>query len=408
MPPLTIPPGVVTGENLKKLFDHARDNGYAIPAVNISSSSTANAVMEAAMKANSPVIIQVSQGGAAFIGGKSLEDDKATLPISAAGSIAIALHIRAVAPFYGIPVVVHSDHCTQKLLPWFDKMLEADKAYFDKFGEPLFSSHMLDLSEKTDQENIEICAKYFREMVKINLMLEMKIGITGGEEDGVNNEGIDPENLCTTPEQVYKVYEALSKIGPLFSMAAAFGSVHGVYRPGNVKLSPKRLSRHQAYIKEKIGSSMEKPIYFVMHGGSGSTEDEIDLAVKNGVVKVNIDTDTQWAYWDGLRSYEAKNKKYLQGQIGNPEGPDKPNKSKYDPRKFIRAAEESMCDRVIQAFVRLGTTGMCGKEYISWKATEPEPNALSMCSVPPPAPIPLLGALCAAGVIIGYIVARTV
>mmetsp|Transcript_16880 Transcript_16880/g.52607 ORF Transcript_16880/g.52607 Transcript_16880/m.52607 type:complete len:360 (-) Transcript_16880:96-1175(-) len=347
---LDVPPGVVTGENLLKLLDHAKTNGYAIPAVNVSSTSTANAVLEAAKKANAPVMIQVSQGGGAFLCGKGIEDPKGELPASAAGSVALALHVRAVAAYYGVPVVMHSDHCAKKLLPWFDKMLEADEAYYKKFGEPLFSSHMLDLSEEPDDENIEICAKYFAKMAKIDLFLEMEIGITGGEEDGVNNEDVDPEKLYTTPEQVWAVYEALSKIGPGFSIAAAFGNVHGVYKPGNVVLSPEKLGKHQAYAASKLGlAAGSKPIYLVMHGGSGSTDEEIALAVTNGVCKMNIDTDTQWAYWDGLRAYELKHRPYLQAQIGNPDGADKPNKKYYDPRMALRAAEEATVTRLGQA-----------------------------------------------------------
>ena len=276
---------------------------------------------------------------------------------AAAGSVALAYHVRAVAKYYGIPVVLHSDHCAKKLLPWFDGMIEANKDYYQKFGEPLFSSHMLDLSEEPDEENIAICVKYFKEMATMKIWLEMEIGITGGEEDGVNNEDIDPEKLYTTPEQVYSVYEALSKIGSMFSIAAAFGNVHGVYKPGNVTLSPEKLLTHQEYTKEKIGSSLERPIFLVMHGGSGSTEDEIKLAVENGVIKMNIDTDTQWAYWDGLRQFVADKHDYLQGQIGNPDGDDKPNKKYYDPRVWIRKAEESMIARVSDSMAKLGSVG---------------------------------------------------
>lgn len=376
MATLNIPPGVVTGDNLIKLFDHARANGYAIPAVNCSSSSTCNAVLEAAKKMNSPVIIQVSQGGGAFIGGKSLKDDSKTLPISGAGSIALALHVRAVAPFYGIPVVVHSDHCAKKLLPWFDQMLAADEEYFARHGEPLFSSHMLDLSEESDEENIAICVKYFQKMAPMKLFLEMEIGITGGEEDGVNNEDVDPEKLYTTPQQVYQVYEALSKVSPMFSVAAAFGNVHGVYKPGNVVLSPHKLGEHQAFTRQKLGCEEKKPIYLVMHGGSGSTKEEIQMAVSFGTVKMNIDTDTQWAYWDGIRAFEAKNHDFLQGQIGNPKGADKPNKSFYDPRKYMRAAEESMAARVVEALNQLGTAGKLGEGYADIVAKSPAPNAL--------------------------------
>jgi len=259
-----------------------------------------------------------------------------------------------MAVYYGVPVVLHSDHCAKKLLPWFDKMLEANEAYFAQYGEPLFSSHMLDLSEEPDDENIAICVKYFEKMSKMKIWLEMEIGITGGEEDGVNNEDVDPEKLYTTPEQVYAVYQALSKIGDMFSIAAAFGNVHGVYKPGNVSLQPERLGKHQEYTKEKTGSSLDKPLYLVMHGGSGSTDEEIGTAVKCGVVKMNVDTDTQWAYWDGLRKFEAEKREYLQAQIGNPTGADKPNKKFYDPRVWIRKAEESLVARAGIAMEKLG------------------------------------------------------
>lgn len=348
-----VPPGVVTGDDLHRLLEHARDNGYAIPAVNCTSSSSANACLEAAAKNNSPVMIQVSNGGGAFMVGKSIKASDA----AAAGSIALAYHVRAVAKYYGVPVVLHSDHCAKKLLPWFDGMLAADREYFDKFGEPLFSSHMLDLSEEPDEENIAICVEYFKKMAPMKIWLEMEIGITGGEEDGVNNEDIDPEKLYTTPEQVYSVYSALSTIGPMFSIAAAFGNVHGVYKPGNVTLSPEKLLTHQEYTKEKIGSPLARPIFLVMHGGSGSTDSEIDTAVKNGVIKMNIDTDTQWSYWDGLRGFESSKRAYLQGQIGNPDGAEKPNKKYYDPRVWIRKAEESMCARVGVSMEKLGSKG---------------------------------------------------
>ena len=318
----------------------------AIPnaaAVNCTSSSSINACLEAAKKYNSPVMIQVSNGGGAFMVGKAIKEANAAV----AGSVALAMHVRSVAKYYGVPVVLHSDHCAKKLEPWFEGMIEANEAYFKQYGEPLYSSHMLDLSEEPDEENIAICVKYFERLVKMKIWLEMEIGITGGEEDGVNNEDVDPEKLYTTPEQVYAVYEALSKIGDMFSIAAAFGNVHGVYKPGNVSLQPERLGKHQVYAKEKLGTDEEKPIYLVMHGGSGSTDEEIATAVKNGVVKMNIDTDTQWAYWDGLRAFEADKHDYLQGQIGNPDGEDKPNKDKYDPRKWVRESEVCMVERVM-------------------------------------------------------------
>jgi fructose-bisphosphate aldolase class II len=348
-----VPPGVVTGDNLLKLLEHARDNAYAIPAVNCTSSSSANACLEAAAKNNSPVMIQVSNGGGAFLVGKSVKDPNA----AAAGSVALAYHVRAVAKYYGIPVVLHSDHCAKKLLPWFDGMLKANEEYFEKFGEPLFSSHMLDLSEEPDEENIAICVEYFKRMTPMKIWLEMEIGITGGEEDGVNNEDVDPSKLYTTPEQVYSVYEALSKVGPMFSVAAAFGNVHGVYKPGNVTLSPEKLLNHQEYTKEKINSPLSRPLFLVMHGGSGSTDEEINAAVKNGVIKMNIDTDTQWAYWDGLRIFENEKRAYLQAQIGNPDGAENPNKKFYDPRVWIRKAEESMVARVGLSMEKLGSKG---------------------------------------------------
>jgi len=317
------------------------------------SSSTCNSVLEAAAKCNSPVIIQASNGGGQFFVGKSIKDKDAC----AVGSVAMAMHVRTVAPFYGVPVILHSDHCAKKLLPWFDGMLEADEAYYAQYGEPLFSSHMLDLSEEPDEENIAICVEYFKRMAPMKIWLEMEIGITGGEEDGVNNEDVDPEKLYTSPEQVYSVYEALSPIGNMFSIAAAFGNVHGVYKPGNVSLQPARLQTHQEFTKEKISASEDKPIFLVMHGGSGSTDEEIATAVKAGVVKMNVDTDTQWAYWDGTRKFVAENSDYLQGQIGNPKGPDAPNKKYYDPRVWIRKAEESMGERCGVSMDKLGSKG---------------------------------------------------
>jgi fructose-bisphosphate aldolase class II len=348
-----VPPGVVTGDNLLKLLTHAKENGYAIPAFNCTSSSVCNAVLEAAAKNNSPVIIQVSNGGAAFFQGKSIKDPNA----AAVGAVAMAMHVRSVVHQYGIPVVLHSDHCAKNLLPWLDGMIEVDEAYFEMFGEPLFSSHMIDLSEEPDEENIAICEKYFKKLAKMKIWLEMEIGITGGEEDGVNNEDVDPEKLYTSPEQVYSVYETLSKVGPMFSIAAAFGNVHGVYKPGNVSLQPERLGKHQEYAKEKLGCEEKLPIFLVMHGGSGSTDEEIQTAVKNGVIKMNIDTDTQWAYWDGIRAFEKDKHDYLQGQIGNPSGEDKPNKKFYDPRVWVRKAEESMVARCGVSMEKLSSVG---------------------------------------------------
>lgn len=267
-----------------------------------------------------------------------------------------------MASHYGIPVILHSDHCAKKLLPWFDGMLKADMEYFEKTGEPLFSSHMLDLSEESDEENIATCLNYIKQMVKIKCFLEMEIGITGGEEDGVNNEDVDASRLYTQPEQVYAVYKTLQAVHPQgFSIAAAFGNVHGVYKPGNVKLNPSILGKHQAYVREQISSDSDKPIFLVMHGGSGSTAEEISEAVSNGVVKMNVDTDTQWAYWEGVKNFYEAKKGYLQSQIGNPEGEDKPNKKFYDPRVWVREGEKTMCARVKEACERLGNVNTLAK-----------------------------------------------
>merc|ERR1739844_882564 len=293
-----VPPGVVTGKNLLKLMEYCRDNEVALPAFNCTSSSTINAILEAARDIRSPVMIQFSNGGAAFYAGKGIKNTAEKAAIL--GATAGAQHVRLMAKHYGVPVVLHSDHCAKKLLPWFDGMLEADEEYFKANGEPLFSSHMLDLSEEFDEENIATCAKYFKRMSAVNQWLEMEIGITGGEEDGVNNENVDQEKLYTSPQQVWSVHQQLSAIGPMFSIAAAFGNVHGVYKAGNVTLQPERLGKHQAFIKEKLGSKLDKPTFFVMHGGSGSTQEEIKLAVKTGTNKTTTPTDTQWAYWQGL------------------------------------------------------------------------------------------------------------
>ncbi|KAF7301193.1 Fructose-bisphosphate aldolase [Mycena indigotica] len=347
-----VPAGVLTGDNVRKLFDYAKENKFAIPAINVTSSSTANAVLEAARDIKAPIIIQCSQGGSAYFAGKGLANDKQQASI--AGAIAAAHHVRTVAKAYGVPVILHSDHCAKKLLPWFDGMLEADEAYFKEHQEPLFSSHMLDLSEDPKEENIEICAKYFKRMAPIGLWLEMEIGITGGEEDGVDNTGVDNSSLYTQAEDVWEVHEALSKIGPNFSIAAAFGNVHGVYKPGNVRLHPELLGKHQAYGSEKLGGKVAQPLYLVFHGGSGSTKEEIKTAVGNGVVKMNVDTDTQFAYLVGIRDFVTKKKDYLQTQVGNPEGADKPNKKYYDPRVWVREGEKTLVERVKEACADLG------------------------------------------------------
>ncbi|KAI6122382.1 hypothetical protein EDD16DRAFT_783071 [Pisolithus croceorrhizus] len=347
-----VPPGVLTGDNVRKLFSYAREHKFAIPAINVTSSSTANAVLEAARDIRAPIILQVSQGGSAFFAGKGLANDKQQASIL--GAVAAAHHIRTVAKAYGVPVVLHSDHCAEKLLPWFDGMLEADEAYFREHQEPLFSSHMLDLSEEPKEQNIATCARYFKRMAPLGLWLEMEIGITGGEEDGVDNTGVDNASLYTQPEDVYEVYKALSPISPNFSIAAAFGNVHGVYKPGNVKLQPQLLGKHQSYTSQKLGSEPAQPLYLVFHGGSGSTKEEIQTAVENGVVKMNVDTDTQFTYLTGIRDYILKKKDYLLSQVGNPEGPDKPNKKYYDPRVWIREGEKTMATRVKEACRDLG------------------------------------------------------
>jgi fructose-bisphosphate aldolase class II len=346
--PTSVKPGVVTGQALLDLLDHAKTNGYAIPAVNVVTSCSINGCLEAAKKYGGPMIIQFSRGGGQFIAGKAADntDDAACI----AGCVAGALHVRKVAELYGVPVILHTDHCMRSWLPWFDGLLEANEDYFAKNGEPLFSSHMLDLSEEPLEENIGTCVEYLTRMSKSNLLLEMELGVTGGEEDGVDNTDIDSSKLYTQPEEVYEVYKALSAVpNGMFTVAAAFGNVHGVYSPGNVKLTPEILHNTQAYITEKEGTEGGKPVSFVFHGGSGSSREDIRYAIEAGTIKMNIDTDTQWAFWDGIRQYEAKNRDYLQAQIGNPEGETKPNKKYYDPRMPLRMAEESIATRLGEA-----------------------------------------------------------
>ncbi|MEI7677103.1 MAG: class II fructose-bisphosphate aldolase [Bacteroidales bacterium] len=343
-----VKPGVVTGADLQFIFKVAKEEGFAIPAVNVVGSSTVNAVMEAAKVANAPVMIQFSNGGAVFNAGKGLKLEGHQAGIL--GAIAGAKHIHTLAEAYGVRVILHTDHAAKKLLPWIDGLLDASEKNFAETGKPLFSSHMLDLSEEPLAENIEICEKYLTRMSKMGMTLEMELGITGGEEDGVDNSDVDNSLLYTQPEDVYKVYAALSKISPNFTIAASFGNVHGVYKPGNVKLTPKILKNSQDFIRAKDGLSVDHPVSFVFHGGSGSTHEEIREAISYGVVKMNIDTDTQWAYWDGVRGFEAKNRAYLQGQIGNPEGDEKPNKKYYDPRVWLRKGEESLIARLQVAF----------------------------------------------------------
>lgn len=342
-----VAPGVAVGDDVQAIFANARAYQFALPAVNVVGTNSINAVMEAAKKVNSPVIIQFSNGGGSFYAGKGLSNENEKSAI--AGSISGALHVHKLAELYGIPVILHTDHAAKKLLPWIDGLLDAGEAHYKATGKPLFSSHMLDLSEEPLEENLEICRKYLGRMSKMGMTLEIELGITGGEEDGVDNSGVDSSKLYTQPEEVARAFEVLSEVSDRFTIAAAFGNVHGVYKPGNVKLEPVILHNSQVYIQKKYNTAVN-PVNFVFHGGSGSEPEKIKEAISYGVVKMNIDTDTQWASWDGVRAYEARYHNYLQGQIGNPEGEDVPNKKYYDPRKWLRSAEESMIARLHQAF----------------------------------------------------------
>ena len=346
--PASVKPGVVTGQALVDLLDTAKDQGYAIPGVNIVGTNSINSCMEAAAKYGGPIMVTFSKGGGQFIAGKAADntDDAASI----AGCIAGAKHVRSVAELYGVPVVLHTDHCQKAWLPWIDGLMDANEEYFEQHGEPLFSSHMLDLSEESLEENIAICKTYLERMAKVNVLLEFELGVTGGEEDGVDNTDVDSSRLYTQPEEVMYAYEQLSEVpNGAFTCAASFGNVHGVYAPGNVDLQPVILHNTQAYMKEKLGCEEDKPMKFVFHGGSGSSTEDIKYAIEAGVIKMNIDTDTQWAFWDGVREYEATNHDYLQGQIGNPDGEDKPNKKYYDPRMCLRAGEEAMAERLCAA-----------------------------------------------------------
>lgn len=348
-----VKPGVVTGEDVQKVFAICKANKFALPAVNVISTDSINAVLEAAAKAKSAVIIQFSNGGAQFVAGKGLKLDGQQSNIL--GAISGARHVHLMAEYYGVPVIVHTDHAAKKLLPWVDGMLDEGERHYEATGKPLFSSHMLDLSEEPLKENIELCAKYLGRMSKMGMTLEIELGVTGGEEDGVDNTGLDHSMLYTQPEDVAYSYEQLSKVSHRFTIAASFGNVHGVYKPGNVKLTPTILRDSQAYVSKKYDLPVNS-LNFVFHGGSGSTPEEIAESISYGVIKMNIDTDTQWAYWNGIREYYLKNEGYLQGQIGNPEGDDKPNKKFYDPRVWVRAAQVSMVSRLEQAFQELNAT----------------------------------------------------
>lgn len=348
-----VKPGVITGDDVQKVFQLAKENNFALPAVNCVGTDSINAVLETAAKVKAAVIIQFSNGGAQFIAGKGFRGEGQQAAIL--GAISAAHHVHQMAEHYGVPVILHTDHCAKKLLPWIDGLLDAGEKHFAATGKPLFSSHMIDLSEQPLEENIEICSGYLRRMAAIDMTLEIELGCTGGEEDGVDNSQMDASALYTQPEDVDYAWTRLSAISPRFTIAASFGNVHGVYKPGNVRLTPTILRDSQAYVCGKHGLP-HNSLNFVFHGGSGSTAAEIKESVSYGVVKMNIDTDTQWATWEGILKYYKENEAYLQGQLGNPKGEDQPNKKYYDPRVWLRAAQQSMVIRLEQAFRQLNAS----------------------------------------------------
>ena len=345
-----IKPGVATGDQVQEIFNYAKQKGFALPAVNVVGSSTINGVLETAAKLNAPVIIQFSNGGAQFNAGKGLSNENQQSAIL--GAVAGAKQIHTLAEAYGATVILHTDHCAKKLLPWIDGLLDASEKHFAATGKPLYSSHMIDLSEEPIEENIELCKQYLARMSKMDMTLEIELGITGGEEDGVDNSDVDSSKLYTQPEEVSYAYEELMKISPRFTIAASFGNVHGVYKPGNVKLTPKILKNSQEFVQNKFNTA-PNPVDFVFHGGSGSTLEEIREAISYGVIKMNIDTDLQFAFTEGVRDYMVNNIEYLKTQIGNPEGSDVPNKKYYDPRKWVREGEVTFNKRLEQAFADL-------------------------------------------------------
>jgi fructose-bisphosphate aldolase class II len=347
-------PGVLWGEEVREVFRDAQQNKYALPAVNVIGSNSINAVLETARDVNSPVFIQFSNGGAAFNAGKGLKlDDQQNAVL---GAIAGALHVHQLAEAYGVSVILHTDHCARKLLPWVDGLLDAGEKHFKAHGAPLFSSHMIDLSEEPIEENIQTCLGYLERMDAMGMFLEIELGVTGGEEDGVDNTGIDSSKLYTQPEEVAFAYESLKRVSDNFTIAAAFGNVHGVYKPGNVALTPKILDNSQKHIEEKFGTH-KNPVDFVFHGGSGSSVEEIREAIGYGAIKMNIDTDMQWAFLSGVRDYVQEKHDYLQAQIGNPEGEGQPNKKHYDPRVWLRKGEDAFVERLRQAFDDLNCIG---------------------------------------------------
>lgn len=351
------PAGVATGNMVTEIFQYAKEKQFALPAVNVVGSSNVNATLETASKLNSPVIIQFSNGGAIYNAGKGLNNDNQRAAVL--GAVAGAKHIHELAEYYGATVILHTDHCAKKLLPWIDGLMDANEEHYRKYGKTLYSSHMLDLSEETLEENLDISAKYFERMAKLNMTLEVEIGVTGGEEDGVDNSDVDNSKLYTQPEDIAYTYEKLKAISDNFTIAAAFGNVHGVYKPGNVVLTPKILDNSQKFVQEKFKTGV-KPVNFVFHGGSGSTLEEICEAISYGVIKMNIDTDLQFAYTEGVRDYITKNVEYLKTQIGNPEGADKPNKKFYDPRIWLRKGEETFATRLVRAFEDLNNVNTLG------------------------------------------------
>ena len=341
------PAGVITGDAVQAIFNDAQENEYALPAVNVVGTNSINAVLETAAEVNSPVMIQFSNGGGVFYAGKSLSNENQRSAV--AGSVSGAMHVHAMAKAYGVPVILHTDHAARKLLPWVDGMLAAGEKFHELEGKPLYSSHMLDLSEEPIEDNLGTSRDYFERMNRIGMTIEIELGVTGGEEDGVDNTDIDSSRLYTQPEEVNQAYEVLSSVSNRFTVAAAFGNVHGVYKPGNVELTPKILLNSQEYVCEKHGLSGQ-PIHFVFHGGSGSSREQIREAISYGVVKMNLDTDMQWAFWDGVHEHYKERKDYLQGQLGNPEGEEKPNKKHYDPRTWLRSGEKSFVARLVRSF----------------------------------------------------------
>jgi fructose-bisphosphate aldolase class II len=339
--------GVLFGEELASLYRDAKDNQFALPAVNTIGTNSINATIETAAKVNSPVIIQFSNGGAQFIAGKGMPNDQ--LQGNIQGGISGALHIHNVAKYYGVPVVLHTDHASKKWLPWISGLLDAGESFFKEKGKPLFSSHMLDLSEEPIEENISTSVQFYKRMKPLGMSIEIELGVTGGEEDGVDNSDVENSKLYTQPEDVAYAYKTLSEVGNLFTVAAAFGNVHGVYKPGNVELRPEILQNSQLHIEKQLNTG-PKPVYFVFHGGSGSPQHQIREAIGYGAIKMNIDTDLQWAFWEGVLTNYKKNEAYLQGQLGNPEGEEKPNKKYYDPRVWLRKGEEAFCKRLETAF----------------------------------------------------------